>query len=58
MLTKPIVPEARLSRAPAKFRQTRTLEVAVSEAKGLGRVADFAVHVLVDGVLLTLTSTP
>ena len=55
MLTKPIVPEARPLRAPAKFRQTRTLEVAVSEAKGLGRVADFAVHVLVDGVLLTLT---
>ena len=56
-LMKPSGPEARLSRAPPKFRQTRTLEVAVSEAKGLGRAADFAVHVLVDGALLTLTLT-
>ena len=54
-LMRPSGPEAQLSRAPAKFRQTRTLEVAVSEAKGLGRAADFAVHVLVDGALLTLT---
>ena len=38
-----------------RFRQTRTLEVAVSEAKGLSRAADFAVHVVVDGTLLART---